>query len=203
MAMLEGDVETDEEGDMPDDFVAMLGGVVEEPTPAAEEGGDDFDLEAHMARLIAQAELEDADRFGSDGEFDDDEYAQLAKAADVAIIVLGTSSSEGSDRLNLSFPAVSDALVDAVVDAQPNSVVVTFSPGAVLLPWSPKVKAILSMLMPGLEAGHAMTDLLWGAVNPSGRLPLTWPNTENEVGFTSRQYPGVNSTVSYYSELPQ
>jgi len=84
MAMLEGDVETDEEGDMPDDFVAMLGGVVEEPTPAAEEGGDDFDLEAHMARLIAQAELEDADRFGSDGEFDDDEYAQLAKAAKAA-----------------------------------------------------------------------------------------------------------------------
>ena len=93
-----------------------------------------------------------------------------------------------------------DALVDAVVDAQPNTVVVTFSPGAVLLPWSPKAKAILSMLMPGLEAGHAMADLLWGATNPSGRLPLTWPNVENEVGFTSRQYPGVNSTVSYYSE---
>ena len=44
---------------------------------------------------------------------------------------------------------------------------------------------------PGLECGHALADVLWGDTNPSGRLPVTIPNKENEIGFTTAQYPGT------------
>ena len=55
------------------------------------------------------------------------------------------------------------------------------------------------MFMPGLECGHALADVLWGDVNPSGRLSLTFPNTENEQRFTKQQWPGINK-ISVYSE---
>merc|ERR1712070_748138 len=53
--------------------------------------------------------------------------------------------------------------------------------------------------MPGLEVGHAIADILFGDVVPTGRLPLTMPNTNNEIDFTPKQYPGENG-VSVYSE---
>ena len=98
-----------------------------------------------------------------------------AKAADVAIVCTGTDSSEGSDRKNLSLPWADDQLISAVAAAQPNTVVVVASPGAVLMPWSDSVKAILLTYMAGQEAGNAIADVLFGDVNPSGRTPLTMP----------------------------
>jgi beta-glucosidase len=126
--------------------------------------------------------------------------AALAAAADVAIVFVGTSCSEGSDRANLSFPAAQDALVGAVAKAAPGkTVVVAFTPGAALMPWASDVSAILTMFMPGLEVGNALADVLSGDVNPTARLPLTFPNVENEVNFSRAAYPGVN-TISVYEE---
>ena len=66
------------------------------------------------------------------------------------------------------------------------------NPGAVLVsPWADNVSALLTMFMPGLEMGNAISDVLFGDVNPSGRLPLTFPNVENEMNFTQSQWPGL------------
>ena len=66
----------------------------------------------------------------------------------------------------------------------PSTVVVVSTPGAILMPWASKVKGILMNYMPGQEHGHAITDVLSGDYNPSGRLTVTIPNKENEVNFT-------------------
>eukprot|EP00049_Salpingoeca_infusionum_P023640 m.13209 g.13209 ORF g.13209 m.13209 type:complete len:698 (+) comp5915_c1_seq1:277-2370(+) len=127
--------------------------------------------------------------------------AKVASMADVALVFVATSSSEGSDRANLQFGGGQDDLVTVVAANQRNTVVVGTTPGAVLLPWSEDVSAILINFMPGQELGNAVADVLFGDVNPSGRLPLTFPNVENEVGFTTRQYPGLNNAAqAYYDE---
>ena len=65
------------------------------------------------------------------------------------------------------------------------------NPGAVLTPWTDDAAAVLTMFMPGLEMGNALSDILYGDVNPSGRLPLTFPNIDNEQNFTQSQWPGL------------
>lgn len=126
---------------------------------------------------------------------------KLAKAADVAIVFMSTSSHEGADRPNLDFPSDQTNVVNSVIESQPNTVVVCFHPGAVLMPWASKAAAVFNMFMPGLEVGNALADVLWGDVNPSGRLPLTMPNKNNEIGFSNEQYPGVNGHANYTERL--
>jgi hypothetical protein len=124
--------------------------------------------------------------------------AKAAKAAEVAIVFVGTLSHEGGDRASLSLDdggAVNNqnALIEAVAAANPNTIVVMAVPGAVLMPWADKVKAIVTNFMPGQQAGGAIADILTGKVNPSGKLPLTFPNKENEVGFSTDQWPGYGT----------
>ncbi len=141
--------------------------------------------------------------------------AQLAAKSEVAVVFAGTLSSEGSDRTSLSLDDGCDlglqtqcvgnnhnqnALIDAVATANPNTVVVLSVPGAILMPWSPKVASVLTNFMPGQEAGHAIADVLFGDVNPSARLPLTFPNIENETEFSQEQWPGLpDSTKPLYA----
>jgi len=140
--------------------------------------------------------------------------AEVAAQADVVIAVVATTSSEGHDRPNLSFNGENrgdlafwqnqDAMVSAVAAANPNTIVVCINPGAVLTPWSEEVQAVVAMFMPGQEEGHALADVLFGDVDPGGRLPVTFPNIENEVRFTPQQYPGLpiyNPLNAEYSEM--
>ena len=115
----------------------------------------------------------------------------LAKAADTAIVFVATPSAEGSDRGTLALKDNGDALVAAVVKANPRTVVVVSGPGAVLMPWADDVAAVLLNFMPGQEGGNAIVRVLFGDVSPSGKLPITIPNRDNEVEFTQAQYPGV------------
>ena len=136
----------------------------------------------------------------ADGK-DLEKAAAVAKAADVSIVFVGTLSHEMADRASLSLddggPSNNqNALIDAVPAANPNTVVVMAIPGAILMPWAPKVKAIVTNFMPGQQAGHAIADVLTGAVNPSGKLPLTFPNKENEQDFAwgGLSWPGYGES---------
>jgi len=127
---------------------------------------------------------------------------QAAKNADVAIVFVACTSSEGSDRGTLVLPDNQDNLVQSVVQAQPNTIVVVHSPGAVLMPWVNNVRAVLAAFLPGQEDGNAIADILFGKVNPSGRLPLTFPNANSQTPInTPAQYPGVNDQSSYSEGL--
>jgi len=140
-----------------------------------------------------------------------------AKAAEVAVVFAGTLSHEGGDRASLSIDDgcsdavqcgksanAQNALIEAVAAANPKTVVVLSVPGAVLMPWSGKVAAILTNFMPGQQAGHAIADILYGSVNPSARLPITMPNKENETALSPAQWPGLpnpaNPAYANYTE---
>jgi len=121
----------------------------------------------------------------------------LAKSVDIAIVVVGTISSEGRDRTNLTL-GDQDELVAAVAQAQPSTVVVVHTPGAVLMPWVDQVAAIVCSFMPGQEDGNAIASILFGDINPSGKLPVSFPMTEDQIPVnTTQQYPGINDEADY------
>ncbi|ROQ39558.1 beta-glucosidase [Frondihabitans sp. PhB188] len=112
------------------------------------------------------------------------EAVAAAADADVAIVVVGTNSrveSEGFDRKDLDLPGRQDDLVRAVLAANPNTVVVVNSGSPVVMPWHDDVKALLLTYFGGQEYGNALADLLFGAAEPGGRLPTTWPETLSDV----------------------
>ncbi|WP_199856701.1 glycoside hydrolase family 3 C-terminal domain-containing protein [Nocardia suismassiliense] len=118
---------------------------------------------------------------------DDAEFAaaiELARAADVAVVVVGTTEqieSEGVDRVSLRLPGRQDELVAAVAAVNPRTVVVVNSGAPVELPWRDDVAAVLLSWFPGQEFGTALADVLTGAAEPGGRLPTTWPKTMADV----------------------
>ncbi|MEV4611490.1 glycoside hydrolase family 3 C-terminal domain-containing protein [Kitasatospora sp. NPDC049258] len=107
-----------------------------------------------------------------------EEAVAAARAAEVAIVVVGTTEeveSEGVDRADLTLPGRQDELVARVAAANPNTVVVVNAGAPVLMPWRERVAAVLLTWFPGQEAGHALADVLLGRTEPGGRLPTTWP----------------------------
>ena len=113
-----------------------------------------------------------------------DEAVEKAKDSDLAIVVVGTNSkveSEGFDRKNLALPGNQDALVGRIAEVCENVIVVVNSGSPVLLPWRDKVSAILVPYFAGQEMGHALADVLTGKSEPGGRLPTTWPKSEEDV----------------------
>ena len=124
---------------------------------------------------------------------------EIAPKADVAIVFGMTTSSEGGDRGDLNLNDGAGDLISAVAKVQHQTIAVAVTPGALLTPWSDDVPAAIVRFMPGQEYGHAVADVLFGDVNPSGKLPLTFPSVENEMNFSDSQWPGV-SDISTYSE---
>lgn len=124
---------------------------------------------------------------------DKDEAVAAAKAADIAMVFGVAEAHEGSDRDSLSLKDEIDDLIPAVAAAAPanKTVVVMTVPGSILTPWRDDVAAILSQGFPGEQVGNALVDILFGNVPPQAKLPVTFPNKENEQGFTKEQYPGV------------
>jgi len=128
--------------------------------------------------------------------------ASAAKAADVAIVMVGNKDKEGGDRSSLGLGGNQDALISAVVAANPHTVVVLKTGGPVLMPWLSKVPAVLEAWYPGEEDGNVVARLLFGKVNPSGKLTMSFPKNESDTpANTSSQYPGVNGTVHYTEGL--
>jgi beta-glucosidase len=85
------------------------------------------------------------------------------------------------DLTSLSLPDNQDALIEAVAAANPHTVVVLETGGPVLMPWLDKVAAVLESWYPGIRGSQAIANLLFGDVNPSGRLPLTFPRSEADL----------------------
>ena len=122
--------------------------------------------------------------------------------ADVVVIFTSTTSGEGSDRPNLSFPSEELEVIDKIISVAIDKVIIVgTTPGAVMVPFADRVPALLLAFMPGQEGGNAVADILFGDVNPSGKLPLTLPNVENETNMTPEQYPGINLTAIYSEKL--
>ena len=115
---------------------------------------------------------------------DDEEIAAAVEAAaesDVAVVVVGTTAeveSEGFDRTSLALPGRQDELVRRVAAANPRTAVVVNSGAPVLLPWADDVAAVLLTWFGGQEFGYALADVLLGDTEPGGRLPTTWPASQ-------------------------
>jgi len=110
---------------------------------------------------------------------------ELARNADVALVFVGTDArveQEGRDRKTLGLTGNQEELVKAVFAANPRTVVVQMSAGPLTVPWLAKnIPAMLQAWWPGEEGGHAIADVLFGDVNPAGRLPHTVYASESQV----------------------
>ena len=125
--------------------------------------------------------------------------ATLARASDVAIVMVGEIDTEGRDH-PIELGTNQNGLIEAVAAANPHTVVVLKTGSVMLMPWAEKVPAILEAWYPGEEDGNAVADVLFGAVNPSGKLPITFPaRLEDIPANTPEQYPGIGG-VARYSE---
>ncbi len=118
-------------------------------------------------------------RFGQHVEFDPGispaEAALMAARSDVAVVFAISVESEGFDSPDLSLPWGQDALIEAVAAANPNTVVVLETGNPVAMPWLDRVKGVVQAWFPGQAGGGAIAEVLAGEVNPSGRLPITFP----------------------------
>ncbi|WP_093221114.1 beta-glucosidase [Sphingomonas sp. NFR15] len=104
-----------------------------------------------------------------------------AKKADVAIVFATQWMTEGLDAPDLSLPDGQDALITAVAEANPNTIVVLETGSQVLMPWLDKTAAVLEAWYPGARGGEAIAAILFGDANPSGRLPVTFPASVDQL----------------------
>jgi beta-glucosidase len=107
--------------------------------------------------------------------------AQLAKSSAVAIVFVSQPMQEGMDAVTLSLPDNQDALVEAVAKANPNTIVVIENGGPVSMPWVEHVKGVVEMWYPGIGGAQALANILFGDVNPSGKLPVTFAKDESQL----------------------
>jgi beta-glucosidase len=122
----------------------------------------------------------------------------LAKASSVAVVFANNFESEGSDLTSIGLPGNDDQLISAVAAANPNTIVVLNTGSAVTMPWLGSVAGVLENWYPGQEDGNAIAALLFGDVNPSGKLPVSFPKSLADVpASTTAQWPGTNNTVQY------
>ncbi|RKD71342.1 beta-glucosidase [Sinobaca qinghaiensis] len=131
------------------------------------------------------------------------EAAATAKKADTAVLFVGLTEqmeSEGYDRKHLHLPACQNELIEAVCAVQPNTVVVLHNGAPVEMPWVDKPKAILETYLGGQAVGEAVVDILFGEVNPSGRLAESFPKKlEDNPSYLS--YFGEGNRVEYSEKV--
>ena len=122
--------------------------------------------------------------------------AELARNSDVALVFLTQWAGEAFD-VSLTLADNQDALVDAVAAANPKTVAVLETGGPVLMPWADRVAGILEVWYPGTEGGQAIANLLFGRVNPSGRLPVTFPRDETQLPRPKLDGPGLKDGTPF------
>jgi beta-glucosidase len=107
--------------------------------------------------------------------------AALAKSSDVAIVFADQYMSEGADSPTLALPHNQDDLIRAVAQANPRTIVVLVTGNPVSMPWVDQVAGVMEAWYPGIGGGQAIANLLFGTVNPSGKLPITFAKNEADL----------------------
>lgn len=135
------------------------------------------------------------------------EAVAAAKEADVVFFIGGLNKNngqdcEGDDRSSLNLPYDQDLVIAELAAANPNTVVVIISGNAVAMPWVKEVPSIVEAWYSGTEAGNALASVLFGDVNPSGKLPFTFPvRIEDNSAYAMGEYPGDSTNVSYNESI--
>ncbi len=123
---------------------------------------------------------------------------RAASQSSVAVVFASNFETEGADLPGISLSASQNQLISAVAAANPDTVVVLNSGSAVTMPWLTKVKGVVEAWYPGQDDGDEIAAVLFGDVNPSGKLPVTFPKSLAQVpASTKRQWPGVGGKVHY------
>ena len=132
-----------------------------------------------------------------------DEALEVASAADQVILIVGTNSdweTEGNDRSDFNLPVNQNHLIEEVLRVNPNTLVVLNTGSPVKMPWADKAEAIMQTWFAGQEFGNALVEIITGEINPSGRLPTSFPkNIEDTPAFNS--YPGKDLQMHYDEKL--
>jgi beta-glucosidase len=125
--------------------------------------------------------------------------AELARQCDVAIVFASQWMAEGRDVPSLGLPGDQDSLIEAVAAANPRTIVVLETGGPVLMPWLPHASAVLEAWYAGSGGAAAIARVLFGGVNPSGKLPLTFPQTDDQLPrpVIPGAAPGMPFDVNY------
>ena len=124
--------------------------------------------------------------------------ASLAASSSVAVVFVSNNESEGSDLSGIGLSSAENSLISAVAAANPHTIVVLNTGSAVTMPWLSSVAGVLEAWYPGQQDGTAIAALLFGDANPSGHLPVTFPQSLSQVpASTTAQWPGTGGTVQY------
>ena len=135
-----------------------------------------------------------------------EEAKSAAAEADMVIVMAGLVASEGFDLPSPNMLNDQNRMVGELLDINPNTVVVLKSSSPVMMPWISKAKAVLEAWNQGTEDGHVVADLLFGVVNPSGKVPTTYAASEGDLLYAGHpeRYPGTDEgngfPVIRYSE---
>ncbi|WP_329129976.1 discoidin domain-containing protein [Streptomyces sp. NBC_01476] len=125
-----------------------------------------------------------------------------ARTTSVAIVCVGYGENEGTDLSTIDLPGNQNQLIQQVAAVNPNTIVVLNTGSAVTMPWLGQVKGVLEEWYAGQEVGNSLAALLFGDVNPSGKLPVTFPGSLNDVpAHTPAQWPGDSTGVQYSEGL--
>lgn len=138
-----------------------------------------------------------------------DEAIQKAKVADLVIYIGGLNKNhqqdcEAGDRVSYGLPFAQNELIEGILQVNPNMVMVLMSGNAVEMPWVKKVPSIVQAWYPGSEAGNALANVLSGKVNPSGKLPFSFPVKLSDNGahaFGTLSYPGDSIKEIYKEDI--
>ena len=129
-----------------------------------------------------------------------------AKQADVVVLMAGLVATEGADQSDANMLNDQNRMLDELLGINPTTVVVMKDSNPVLMPWIDKARAVLEAWNQGAEDGHVVADLLFGVVNPSGKVPTSYPRSEDDTLYAGKpeRYPGIDEGDGYpvirYSE---
>ncbi|KAM5344417.1 hypothetical protein ACJ41O_012953 [Fusarium nematophilum] len=176
------------------EYELVLESISREPKP--------YDLD-YMA-MLEREEVQDGGRIGfleNPGDLDAffQEAVDIARDSDVAIVVVGKDhewETETSDMVSMDLPGRSNEFIAAVASVNPNTIVVNQTGSPITMPWKEQVSAIIQAWYQGQEQGNCLADVVLGAVNPSGKLPISFPKRIEDSACYDN-FPGENDIVHY------